>query len=507
MSRTAPGMAAVLAVLLTGCWWAGEESSSPVPEPEEETPGSEIAPLPPDEDVDDWADPGGWGVTPDASAPQPAAAPVSVHAAGAPPRKKIAPRQTAALRRSEPRRAERRRERTQPAPEPVEESPTDTAPPGTSPPEEAYQPPEEPLVTGFSAGLESQAQADPDPTYKGPRTGTDWLQIGYDRKAEGDPQGAREAFETAEEWGADPQIVHLELGYLAMEEGREKEAGEHFKEAHRIAMERARAARQQLQGFSRVVWGEFYGEAFGWHRFAPQDSTNLVPVARLRGYVHPFVNVDLDPYVFVQVSRDTASTGRSPEGYPLIYADNTLMFGGGVLFRFWKRQVGLFAQIGPAVNLLDDGRERVWLDLRAGAFITLESPECRPQLVDGGRGSAFVIEPCAELYGEAVYVSRFDHNLMAQARGRLGMAWLLTGPVAWQPAAEARVLKDIDNDFWNNLADFGIGHRWRLLHPFSLDLMLGVHFGTYFGLENANPAPDPHYYSELRLQAATGFVF
>jgi hypothetical protein len=369
-------------------------------------------------------------------------------------------------------------------------------------------PPVAPLVASFSVDVEVPEQRTAvDPTYRGPHTGADWLQIGYDRRAEGDLEGAREAFETALEWGADPQTVSLELGYLALEDGRDADARDHFREARRAAAIRARQARAQLQGAYRPAYGEFYGEAYGWHRFVPDKSTNLVPVARLRGYLHPFKKVDLDPYVFLQISRDTASTGRGPEGYPLIYADNTFMFGGGVLLRLWKKRLGFFAQIGPAVNLLDDGGERIELDVRAGAFLDVWTPGCRPALIDDGYGSAFVTEPCAELYTEAVYVSRFDHNLMAQLRGRIGMTWLITGPVAWQPVAEARVFKDIDNDFWNNLADFGGGHRWRLMQPFQLDLLLGIHFGTYFGLENENPAPDPHYFSDLRLQLATGFVF
>ena len=65
---------------------------------------------------------------------------------------------------------------------------------------------------------------------------------------------------------------------------------------------------------------------------------------------------------------------------------------------------------------------------------------------------------------------------------------------------EARVLKDIRNDYWNNLADAGGGHRWRLLKPFVLDLLVGVHGGGYFGLENRDPPPDPLSYAEFRIQ-------
>jgi len=368
--------------------------------------------------------------------------------------------------------------------------------------------PPPPLVTRLSLQAEYPAvRTDDDPTFKGPRTGKDWLQLGYDRKAEGDLVGAREAFLTAMEWGEDPQIVHLELGFLARQQGEEELARDHFREARHMARARARAAHAELMGLPRLFWGELYADSFAWARFTPEHGNNLVPTVRVRGYLHPFRGVDLDFYVFAQLSRDTASGGTSALGYPLIYADNTFMTGGGVQLRLWKRRIGLFVQVGPAVNLLDDGRQRVWLDLRGGVFAALETPRCRPELLDGGRGTGPVLEPCAEAYGEVVYVSRFSHNVIGQIRGRLGLTYLLTGPVAWQPQVEGRVLKDIDNDYYNNLADLGFGHRWRLLQPFPLDLMLGVHMGTYLGLENLDPAPEPLSYAEFRLQAATGFVF
>ena len=56
-------------------------------------------------------------------------------------------------------------------------------------------------------------------------------------------------------------------------------------------------------------------------------------------------------------------------------------------------------------------------------------------------------------YAEAVWVSRFENNVLTMGRGRIAFTALVTGPIAWQPIAEVRVLKDINNDYWNNLAD------------------------------------------------------
>jgi hypothetical protein len=189
---------------------------------------------------------------------------------------------------------------------------------------------------------------------------------------------------------------------------------------------------------------------------------------------------------------------------PEIYADNYAMTGGGLLLRLFERQVGLFAQGGPAVNLLDDGRQRVSFDGRGGLFFGLESPGCRPEAPGGVR---LRLLPCADLYGEGVYVSRFDHNVIGFVRGRAGLGWMVTGPVAWQLVGEARTAGDLDGHHWNNFADAGAGHRWRLLGPIPIDLQLGAHVGSYFGREARDPAPSRKGYADLRLQAATYVEF
>jgi|GEM_PF-1559012 len=324
--------------------------------------------------------------------------------------------------------------------------------------------------------------------------------------------GALDAIDVAERYGADPQLVALERGYTYQQYGKPAEAGRQYRLAAEGSNDDVAAtARAQRRSLQRLFWGEVYGEVYGWYRFHPRATTlqkNLVPLLRVRGYIHPIPKLDLDPYIFFQISRDTESKVDGPNGFPLILADNTMMFGGGVLFRFWKKRVGLFAQIGPAYHLIPRTTRPRWeLDFRAGAFIGLESPKCRPEPALGKPGARAIVDPCFDLWSELVYVSRFDHNLFFTVRGRASLNYLVTGPVVWAPVAEVRAFKDIDNDFWNNLVDAGIAHRWRLVYPFPLDLMLGVHGGTYYGLANLDPAPNPLTYAEFRLQLATSISF
>jgi hypothetical protein len=92
---------------------------------------------------------------------------------------------------------------------------------------------------------------------------------------------------------------------------------------------------------------------------------------------------------------------------------------------------------------------------------------------------------------------------MAYARPRAAAGYLVMGPVLWQIVAEGRAGKDLNNDYWNNFADAGIGPRWRLLAPFRFDLLFTASGGAYFGLANRDPAPSRLTYGDLRVLAST----
>lgn len=333
------------------------------------------------------------------------------------------------------------------------------------------------------------------------------LSIARTQAADEHHEDAHDTFALAVEAGADAQAVQLELGWMDKGRGKIYEGRRHFRLAKKGEDEdKAATARAELRYPPKLVWGDLYAEAFAWYRFYPTTSANLVPTIRLRVYLHPIPKLDLDFYAFVQASRDVASTSSGPTGVPLIYADNSVMLGVGVQFRFWKRRIGLFAQVGPAFKLVPQvGVSPVQLDFRAGAFFGVEGPVCRPE--PEMKGARLTLDPCADVYADLIYVSRFDHNLLFYLRGRFGLGYLITGPVQWAPFVEGRLLADINGEYYNNLADAGIGHRWRLLKPFGLDFLFGIHAGSYFGRENRDSAPSPLQYAELRWQLATYVEF
>lgn len=370
------------------------------------------------------------------------------------------------------------------------------------------------------------------------------LDEGYARKKQGDLVGAAEAFEGAREAGAEAQRVALELGYLAAIQGNSLGARRYFQEASlgndselrslaakelqalapeptprsssgaypqsastpRLAfLEATRNSMSPLAtGGAARWWGDLYAEAYGWHRLqGPPLRDDLVPTLRLRALYRISSEPDINLYAVAQATRDLASKASDSSGLPIIYADNHATVGIGAMLRIWERQLGFFAQTGPTVSLVDRGEKRTRLDLRAGAFLGLESDLCaaRPEK------SELVAWPCAELYSEAVYVNRFDHNVIGFARGRAGFTYWATGPLLSQLLLEGRGAVDSNHDYYNNFADVGLGNRFRFVSPIRLDIMTGIHGGSYFGVSGRDPLPSTLRYVELRLQAATYLEF
>jgi Flp pilus assembly protein TadD len=335
-----------------------------------------------------------------------------------------------------------------------------------------------------------------------------WLEQGWALKEEREFEDARRAFMTARELGADSQVVALELGYNALERGDRTEAFHAFREAAEGPdPARSAQAEAELEHLDGPFWGEVYGDVYGWWRLTPSRSLYGVPTVRARYYWTPWGTLDLHAYLFTQISRDMSSSPGSISGYPITYADNTLLFGAGGLARFFGRQAGIYAQLGPALRLVDDGEKRWWFDARVAAYVGLEGGPARPGALAKGERAHGPPGLWREVYAEAVYATRFDHNVIAMARGRAGFTPLITSSVAWQPMLQARAFGDLHGDYWNNRADIGPAHRWRWQRELPVDLLLGFNVGSYYGRENEDLAPRPLLFTELWLQVVTLYQF
>lgn len=322
---------------------------------------------------------------------------------------------------------------------------------------------------------------------------------GYARKAAGDLDGAAAAFEGARDAGFDAQRVDLELSYVALSARRMAAARERLESAlDGPDPLLAAKARQELDALPLPVRRDLYAETSAWTR--PEGAArraNAVPMLRLRALYQPLESTPLDGYLFAQATRDLAS--RAGGGVPEIYADNRAIAGVGLQLRLFRSRAALFAQAGPAFALVGDDRE-VHFDFRAGAAGNVETRGCSPA---PHRGAALRLLPCADAYGSAIYFSRFEHDVVAFARGRAGTTWLVTGPFAWTLLVEAQASVDRVRHPYDNFLEGGVGHRWRLLRPIKVDLLASANTGVVLRGRPAEPVPTDRDYVELRLVAAT----
>jgi len=337
--------------------------------------------------------------------------------------------------------------------------------------------------------LSAPAIAEPD----------DLLAIAYEKKARGDEAGAVEAFLAARDAGIAPQRIALELAYVHLAHNETSAARTELETAAKGPDQALAAqAQKQLDQLPGRWWADVYAESYSWRRVGGDArTTDLVPTLRVRGLRRLSETTDIHAYLFGQATRDVASHGIGA-GVPQIYADNHALAGAGAMIRLADRHIGLFAQAGPALALVDDGKDVVQLDVRGGAFLSLASAAC---YVQGG-----IVENdtwCAELYSEAVYTSRFDNDIQAFARQRTGFSYLETGPVSWSMYFELRAAADKNGDYYDNFVDFGIGPRWRLRRPVPIDLLIGGHVGSYLGRENIDPIPERKDYVDLRVLVTT----
>lgn len=396
-----------------------------------------------------------------------------------------------------------------------------------------------------------------------------WLALdrAYRRLAAGDQAGAERAFERALALGHEPQRAALELGYLAKSRGDDGTARTRFASALRgpdaKLAARARAELAQVEerasaaaartaalpgagapftggegagghelaagavagrdaagrapalafasrghappAASRDAWTlDLYAEAVGWNRLAgPATTAELVPTFRLRALRRLPLERDLSVYGFAQLTRELGGIEYAG-GEPLLHADDAALVGAGLLLRLAGGHAGLFAQAGSAVATAPGRAGEVRLDARAGGFLAAETARCWPA---SGEGIRLRLDPCAEVYGEAVYTSRFAHDVSALARGRAGATLLSAGPLALGVVAEARAAADRNGDWYDNLGELGAGLRARLLAPFRLDVTATAVAGRYLGRAGRDPAPPDLGYADLRLLAATFVEF
>ena len=292
-----------------------------------------------------------------------------------------------------------------------------------------------------------------------------WQQIGYVELDLDQPQKALEAFQKAHKIDPDDQQVVMQIGYLQQQLGDDQAAAEAFQT---IAMsgdedraEQACAAYRNVRGSSvKLLPNPWFAEVYAAPEYRSHDDVAVLPIEGRVGVSYGSSST-VEAYVSLRGTIDTRS-GKA-DLVPITYYDNAAFVAGGVRVQpFADVPVSLFAEAGAGYDIADQNRGRLRSDFRGGA-VAYQQWNAEPPCAGGSR---FPFRFIADVYGEAIYYSRYDNNVLFYARARPGMRMFETP--AW--GVDGYLLGAISSDLKNNKDDrfneYGTGIALHAYDPF-----------------------------------------
>jgi tetratricopeptide (TPR) repeat protein len=347
-------------------------------------------------------------------------------------------------------------------------------------------------VTHFERGLRSDSS-----------NADAFRQLGYLHADAGRLEASLAAFDAAGVRGTLQARDRLQVGYVHARRGDEAAARHAFAQAaagdDSAAVAAARAALALPRSnvapeAGRVRFAELYAAPFYQTRFS-----NAIAQAVGRSGVVLTERARVSPYVSVRVSRDTRSTGGLQ---PVIYSDNVVVPAAGIRaqpLRGIDDALQLYAEGGPAIPLVDAGTgRRAAVDVRAGGYYNR-------QWRAGGAAAAdrTPLALVTELYVDASYYSRFDHDVIAFAQLRESLRVLDVNGRGLDLFARLWTVADADRVFYNNAVEAGGGITLFPERRRRIVLMLEHVRGTY--LIRPGAATDRRYHDTRATLVVSDF--
>jgi hypothetical protein len=191
--------------------------------------------------------------------------------------------------------------------------------------------------------------------------------------------------------------------------------------------------------------------------------------------------VPLRPYLSLRFVGDTGAGG------PVALSESAFIAGVGVATPVWKGLMG-WAEAGAAIRYgRDGGSGRTRRDFRGGAAFARTI------------GRTLLSEASGffhELNADAVFISRFDSDMLGYVQNRIGYTLPETAPLRLQFFWNANATFDVKHQAWANFAEQGPGLRLRVRGtPDALAFTASSLRGQY-----TIPQPDkPATYRDMRV--------
>jgi tetratricopeptide (TPR) repeat protein len=278
--------------------------------------------------------------------------------------------------------------------------------------------------------------------------------------------------------------VMLRLGWTYNILGQDKEAVRWFKLARKspdtaIRSEAEKAYRNLSPPLARYrttvwlypMWSSRWKDMFSYGQVKTEMRLGRLP---------------LRTYLSTRFVGDTR--GVSSEASPQYLSESSIILGAGVATSYWHGFM-LWAEAGNAINYSRSraGRPRTAPDYRGGLTFSKGAGKLL-----GARSRGLF----AETGGDAVFVSRFQNDVVMYLQNRFGYtlpAAASLGGLEAQFYWNANPASDIRRAYWANVVEFGPGvrFRWKAMPPscvFSINLLRGA-----YTRNEGNPR-GPNYY-------------
>lgn len=310
-------------------------------------------------------------------------------------------------------------------------------------------------------------------------------QLGYLSLAEGDLASAAASFETARRADPGDYVSALQLGYIYESLRNKAKAEESFEHAAKSPdpkiRESAEAALKNLRVKRKLLYLDLYASPFYTARFA-----NRIAFLEAQLGVAPSADSPVRLYLGGRYIQDS----RSRSGIqPQIYSDNAALLGFGVRLQPKGWNTSLNAETNIAYNLTrgPDHPEKSEADYRVilSDYRYWDWPRARRLFVDLG--------------GSVGYFSRYRDNVIGLLQLRQGVKLVDDGRARFSFYVPVNVIKDRNDDFFNNLVEVGGGIELQPTIKENIRLRAEALRGVYFGIEGRDRNPYGPNYEDFRL--------
>jgi hypothetical protein len=304
-----------------------------------------------------------------------------------------------------------------------------------------------------------------------------WRELGYLDLRLQDFEAALASFEQSERIRPS-DTIRLQIGYLYSSLGQEDDAKDAFTAVVQSGDSSiSRKASEQLAiiaagGGASRGWSRFYADPYydtRWNsmfiHFDFQDGYDLTADRKLSFYG------------VLSLSTDSRS---SSETVPEIISDNALLLGAGLRFKPFYGASAII-QEGVAADLIGGRSSTVYRnDFRAVGYYG-NGLYADFKVHDDLRMPLY---PFVDMYASFGYYSRFE-NAIGYLQAKAGARLVEVGHTAFDAYALGDFVWDVEREFYNNIAEGGLGVR--LIPCVDVDLHLIVEWrrGTYLDVSDA----------------------